>query len=276
MIEELAQLLQSYNKSERIADEEYVKRICSLVVHYKNMEKYLKNVVVVDNSSFKPDEEIKHTTFYLMSRIILVNLDDDHSIEAEASMSEKDYLDWYNAGILDTALHELQHVDQERFRTIRPETLKAQLIELNDIDVKKPNKKFYTRLIKKPAIKKLHEYYDVNHDLAPVERMAELESIEESDRVIKACKDTSYGLQEFVRCQDCCKEEVLLKGYRLDGDITNSPSLEFLERMPYSKNGKIISNNPMFTDMSIPFEDRMLYGLHLTKNEYSKMKKLTR
>ena len=92
MTGELAELLQSYSKADKVADREYVDRICSLVVHSKNIEKYLNNVMVVDNSFFKPGEKIKHTTYYLKSHIILVNLDDDHSVEAEASMSEKDYL----------------------------------------------------------------------------------------------------------------------------------------------------------------------------------------
>ncbi len=276
MTGELAKLLQSYNTSEKVADKEYVTRICSLVVHSKNLDKYLNNVLVVDNSFFKPGEKIKHTTYYLKSRIILVNLDDDHSVEAEASMSEKDYLDWYNAGILDTALHELEHVEQEKERTTNPESLKSQLIELTDIDVNKPNKRFYARIIRKPVVRKLHDYYDERHDLAPVERMAELESIEDTDKVIKAYGPLSYGLEEFLRCQACCKHNALLEGYRLEGNITNSPSLDFLENMPHSKNKKIIANNPAFRDMSLPFEERLLYGLSLTKDEFAKVKTMSR
>ena len=276
MTGELAELLQSYSKTERIADREYVDRICSLVVHSKNIEKYLNNVMVVDNSFFKPGEKIKHTTYYLKSHIILVNLDDDHSVEAEASMSEKDYLEWYNAGILDTTLHELQHVDQENDRLTDPKSLKSQLIELTDTDVKKPNKRFYARILKKPIIRILHDYYDERHDLAPVERMAELESIEETDRVIRSIENRSYGLEDFLRCQSCCKEETLLKGYRLEGNITNSPSLDFLENMPHTKNKEIIANNPSFRDMSLPFEERLLYGLPLTKEEFVKVKRMSR
>ena len=52
MTGELANLLQSYNKAEKVADRPYVDRICSLVVHSKNIEKYLNNVMVVDNSFF--------------------------------------------------------------------------------------------------------------------------------------------------------------------------------------------------------------------------------
>ena len=59
MTGELAELLQSYSKAEKVADREYVDRICSLVVHSKNIEKYLNNVMVVDNSFFKPGEKIK-------------------------------------------------------------------------------------------------------------------------------------------------------------------------------------------------------------------------
>ena len=276
MTGELAELLQSYSKTERIADREYVDRICSLVVHSKNIEKYLNNVMVVDNSFFKPGEKIKHTTYYLKSHIILVNLDDDHSVEAEASMSEKDYLEWYNAGILDTTLHELQHVDQENDRLTDPKSLKSQLIELTDTDVKKPNKRFYARILRKPIIRILHDYYDERHDLAPVERMAELESIEETDRVIRSIENRSYGLEDFLRCQSCCKEETLLKGYRLEGNITNSPSLDFLENMPHTKNKEIIANNPLFRDMSLPFEERLLYGLPLTKEEFVKVKRMSR
>ena len=276
MFGELSKLYLSYNKGERIADREYVNRICSLVVHEKNIEKFLNDVYVVDNSTFKPGEEIKHSTFYLKSRILLVNFDDDHSVEAEASMSERDYLDWYNAGVLDTTLHELQHVDQESDRNLFPYTLKSQLIELTDIDIKKPNKRFYTRLAKKPFVKILNEYYDRNHDTAPVERMAELESLEETDKVMKACGELTYGMEEFVRCQECCKRDVLLAGYKLEGDMTNSPSLDFLEGMPHSKNKKIIENNPGFRDMSIPFEQRLLYGLSLTREEFAKVKKMTR
>ena len=276
MTGELAELLQSYSKTERIADREYVDRICSLVVHSKNIEKYLNNVMVVDNSFFKPGEKIKHTTYYLKSHIILVNLDDDHSVEAEASMSEKDYLEWYNAGILDTTLHELQHVDQENDRLTDPKSLKSQLIELTDTDVKKPNKRFYARILRKPIIRILHDYYDERHDLAPVERMAELESIEETDRVIRSIENRSYGLEDFLRCQSCCKEETLLKGYRLEGNITNSPSLDFLENMPHTKNKEIIANNPLFRDMSLSFEERLLYGLPLTKEEFVKVKRMSR
>jgi len=276
MTGELANLLQSYSTSERIADKEYINKICSLVVHSKNIDKYLNNVLVVNNSFFKPDEVIKHTTYYLKSRIILVNLDDDHSIEAEASMSEKDYLDWYNAGILDTLLHELEHVEQEKERITNPESLKSQLIELNDIDVKRPNKKFYARIIRKPFVKALHDYYDEKHDLAPVERMAELESIEETDKVIRSIENRSYGLEDFLRCQACCKHDALLEGYRLEGNFTNSPSLDFLENMPHSKNKKIIENNPLFRDMSLPFEERLLYGLSLTKDEFAKVKTMSR
>ncbi len=276
MTGELAELLQSYSKTGRIADREYVDRICSLVVHSKHIEKYLNNVMVVDNSFFKPGEKIKHTTYYLKSHIILVNLDDDHSVEAEASMSEKDYLEWYNAGILDTTLHELQHVDQENDRLTDPKSLKSQLIELTDTDVKKPNKRFYARILRKPIIRILHDYYDERHDLAPVERMAELESIDETDRVIRSIENRSYGLEDFLRCQSCCKEETLLKGYRLEGNITNSPSLDFLENMPHTKNKEIIANNPLFRDMSLPFEERLLYGLPLTKEEFVKVKRMSR
>ena len=114
------------------------------------------------------------------------------------------------------------------------------------------------------------KHYKKNHDLAPHERIANLRAAGTTLDLIKNYKEKQEGIITYKLVNTMSTSKSLIKGYVLNGDKTNSPSLDYLKGMKGTENSKYVGVSE-FHDDSIPYEDRLLYGLELSSNEYNNL-----
>ena len=191
------------------------------------------------------------------------------------------YLYFDNLLKLRMVLHELEHVNQEKILEDRKEDTEYELVKLNNYHYIYPSfmKKSDAGIIDtiKGTIKlyKYGRYYYKNHDIAPVERLANIKSYNETYNIFKGLDKEKLGraYDEFRYFSYQELDYFLKCGYKLNGDKTNSPSVDYLSGI---KDLKYIVNEYDFDEASknLSFEERVLYGLSLSKEEYDNIEKL--
>ena len=104
---------------------------------------------------------------------------------------------------------------------------------------------------------------------APHERTAIIKSCIDIDRICQQdfIKNSSY-YESFINKNALCFFHILVDKYKLVGEISNSPSLEYLFKL-FRDNRNIILTDKELYDFSLPAEERFYYGLVLSSDEYN-------
>jgi hypothetical protein len=89
--------------------------------------------------------------------------------------------------------------------------------------------------------------------------------------VIELIPNDVYGKEQLLKRILYSNNYHCMEGYKLIGDKTNSPSIEYVERLPFSKNKNYLKTNymQMLLNEDISLYNRILCGLSLTKEEYN-------
>lgn len=269
MIDELVELVNKYNNKKTIVDEKFIIDACTIILNYYNLDNYLQ-VIKVNNtksSYYYPGKKELNifTNYKKQEKMLKKELNDE-------------FFYWYNLRVLLTILHEMEHVKQE---SISEDTLEGKIIKLNNSISKLPS--FYSnvdipfkeKMINTFKIISYGKYYNTkkNHNLAPVERMANINSYNEIIKITSKLKKDLLSIESFKIYANISLLSLISLGYRLNGEFTNSPSYDFLNKIKVLDKGELYNNQELFTNVDFPYEKRLTLGLVLTKEEYRTLEK---
>ena len=266
MDEELARLVDSYSSGKRFADKQFIDSACYDLVSYYDLHDYLKHVNAIRSFSKYTDG----SSYFPRMKIMSIELCKSRKYIRQLS---KDYPDdyhfWYNLFVLKCILHEMDHVKQEKTRESKIDTIESSLIYLNNILDESINTGFLSKLLSSVKVNRYGSYYAKNHDLSPIERLANINAYKELIDIINIMdKDDLEAVVDF-KCSTI-KDflEQIRFGYRLDGDMTNSPSLDYLCGMKSTNNKELISKLRILKVDGIDIKDKLKYGFALKKDEF--------
>ncbi len=269
-MEEFAKLIDDYNSKKKPVDKVFIDTICLKYVNSYNLNKYLQNVYVT-NKSLK----YGHGVYNSFDRTLTVNIKDDLYPNLKVLLGEE-AVEYNNLIILRLLLHELAHVSQEKLMYEGDDSsLESLLIKLNNYLYFNPN---YIDSKKKPIVNEIRDrlklisyfnYYRKNQEKAPIERMADIKSYQDINKIIDNVPDNSKGKAyiEFSRDNNSDLIDTSRFGYRIMGDKTNSPSLDFLRKINFLKD---IFDERKILDISnySDLGERLYLGLPLSRDEY--------
>ncbi len=257
MIEELLGLIDEYRHYQLLADSTFVNKMVITLVNYYDLHKYLDRVDV----TFSNDKR-KGSKYNSVDKVLTINLSEDYEIEKSLEMKEN-YYRWYNLEVTHSILHEIEHIIQEKQRCEKPYEFESELIERCDI--------VQNRFSIKEAINNYFTFrkYARCHDMVPIERMANYNAnntlgvlIDKIDEKTKLNKSIIKSYKSYF---DDRKAQQLLVGYKLIGDNTNSPSMDYLT---YIKR-----DDGILIPEGLSLDKRLYLGLPLNKKEFLRISK---
>ena len=263
MYDDVYQILEKYNNKKTCVDENFIKDVFEVVKDFYQVEKY------VTKPTFKKMKG-SFANYDDGNKTIIFDLSKPRQKDLKLDFPDLYYL-FYNAYILLDIYHEFVHVDQYKILDENKEDALLCLL----INISMPTVDPYDLLyeIKRLIFKR---YYRRNWSYDPCERMANLlGGINLINTINKIPQDT-LGFEQLIRLMTLETDNHCIDNYKLKGNMTNSPTIDFLKKLPFSYNKKILKTDEvkqLFNDPTLTFEDRILYGLPLTKEEYLKEKK---
>ena len=279
MFLEILDLLDSYCIKEEFVDMKFVNQFYIIIKKYYDIGKYLENIIDTN----------KNTAYSSYNRILRVNIpfEFEYLDSVKNSVSSREFVYLFNFDIVETLLHELEHMFQQELIEGNTDSVERKLLALGDHNQYYSKDKYegYFKIFKlfRAMLHTLwfRKYYRNLHDQAPNERIANLRSFDKMYYILDLVGNTYHndGLVLYESHLDYDLDKQLFLGYQeevLDSGYTNSPSLDFLSGMKHTDNEKEIREDISLFDINIPYMDRVLYGLSLTKDEYHDMKSLKR
>jgi hypothetical protein len=268
MIDDIASVVDDYNKNNKYADNLFVNKICTIYVNEKNLNKYLKDV-------YTSDVSLKNgrSNYNPLTKELVFDLDERINPIYRVLLGDK-YVYFNNLHKLRLVLHELEHVSQEKQFNESDDSFEHKLVKLNNYVYMYPsilNKKDASVIETiKGTIKLLNysRYYNQYHDSAPIERLANIKSYLNTKEIYNKLDVENFGraADEYRYYSYLDLDRDMSYGYRMIGKKTNSPSLDFFKGI---KEIRDAVDEDEFEELSntLPFEDKVLYGLSLTKEE---------
>ena len=265
MFENILKIIKKYHDNKQYADYEFVIDICNIIIDNNNLSDYINGIYI--NNSFNGN----NSRYLYTTNILEFNLYRLYKTEYISILNDN-YYGFFNLIVLKTIIHELEHVNQELIKDTPVNNLERKLLILGDPTtyIKQPNtsnKLSLSKQINRLEWLKYRILYNKYYYYAPNERLAIIKSCIELYKIIEIdfLKESLY--YEIFNKSNDSELDNIIKPYKLNNDLTNSPSLEYLSKLTYD-NQTIIKNDISLYDMSLPKEERFLYGLALTKEEY--------
>ena len=268
--------LNEYNEKGKYGDKKFVDNITKEIVDEYDLHNYLKKTTVHDG--YVPLGINQYNPF---RKELTISLDDIRKSKPRILLGEK-YPEFYNFDLLLALFHEYEHIKEEKVIHKMDKTLEEELILLNNYIYLYPNfmneeeGSFRDKIHGTFAVWKYNYYYLFNHDKAPTERMANIKAHERISEVIENVDQDKYkdSIREFKFYASNLFLKQIKKGYKLKGDMTNSPSLDYLSRVNILK--PILFKEEILEDgKDLSYKERVTLGLPITKDEYQQLSKET-
>jgi hypothetical protein len=262
MYKEVYQILEIYNKDKKYVDEDFIKTVFEIVRDSKQLNNYVKDPEFnrLPGSFANYDNSTKKMIF---------DLSKPRQSKIKKDLPDLHYL-FYNGYILLDIYHEFVHVNQGKIvEEYNPEDLLFFIIYNSVPYVNKYD------LFAKLQEKMIRRYYRRNWHLDPCERMANLLGGNDTINTIKEIPEDILGSEQLLKVVTLETKNHLVNNYKLRKDFTNSPTINYLRGIPFSNNKSLLREDKvkkLFTNPSLTYEDRLLYGLSLTKGEYLDIK----
>ena len=248
-MDEIIRILDKYNNNGKMADKAFVDQMCITLADLYDVHRYLADVKV--NYSRKKKLGSNYNS---INHVLTMNLEQDYSTIMAARYDDLYYY-WYNAEVTLSILHEFEHIIQEKTRIEKPFTFESKIINLCDIRSDKLSDSF--------KLYRTFRKYARYHDMVPTERMANVRSGKAFKDVLDNISDNEI-ISSFRAHFNDMNAKQISAGYVLKGDITNSPSLDYLS---------IIKHDDIEAPKDLSFEKRLYLGLPLKKCEYNLISK---
>ena len=268
MYDELLNLFDDYSSKNLYADIIFINQVFIIMSKYHPVGKYLKQIFIhKKRCQYLPDKKTINISLNVIEKSIN---------KLKPKLNKEDYVYLYNLMVLETIFHEMEHVYQEELKLSSDINLEKSLLVLTDPllfipELKNSNNNFITRLKIRFKLRKNYRYYHRNHDLAPIERMGNINTCSKMIELVKNYNQSNEGIDIFYTLISTLLSNQLLKGYKIIGDRTNNPTIDYLLGMKEPIVNDIILNTDYFNDISHPFETRVSCGLVLTSNEYDEL-----
>jgi len=286
MREVLLQLIYDYSTQHKLADIDFITQVLNTIVPSIKLNSYVNKLYIFNEGiPIKNDEIVvatynfydKYLTFYLLAFNIIIN-----KIPSFINkMSDTEKVFYKNLKALQIILHEIEHAKQNKMINSTINNDEALLLRLcrqtSPIDLGKNN---FNRLLKQGYTNKqimdfIHSQQlllNQNSKICPHERMAEIKSFLEIDKIIEPMKNdfpylnTIFVTHIFDR---------LLSGYEKRQNDVLSPTIEYFNNIRMSKllnNLNFFKQNKEETLLqaitAYDLSERLMYGYPITNKEY--------
>lgn len=275
MYEKIGALYFNYSHNSIMADNKYVIDVANAVSDYKGLNEYISLLSVV-NDYKSLDEMFIGSNYDPNSRNLRIDLNIEKPIMQNTKLSYKDRIANYNRNITLTILHELDH---------------ALLVKQLDSKIDNLHLEFYkiinANLIENQKIgflKSLRWFfvYGFSHDKAPIERRANLASIEDFSKVLESINSFSSFQLYIEKMKNKNLKDLVNKsrgGYKIyRNGITNSPSFDYIkgiglkdELFKINVYDESIKESYLKAFDKYSFIERVFYGLPLSKEEFNEI-----
>lgn len=265
MFDEIYNILKPYLDQKEYVDENYARKVLDIVKENENLQEY-----VIDYDFNKIKDKRFHAGYDEDTKIIHMDLDKIHVKDDYLRHPDTHYF-MYNFDVSKCIFHELAHAELHKLyyeAYEKHDYVLLSLFYLSDADIYVRSK-----LLNKIIINIKNRYYNANWAINPLERIADIKSELKVRELLDKTNEEDDIVGYTKELSDIVISNTYLKGYRLINNETNSPSIEYLERVPFSNNRKKLQNDLTLFNPDIPYEDRLLYGLFLTKDEYNNLNK---
>ena len=257
----MALFLDYCNKNKYI-DNYFINQVFLIITKYIDTNGYLKNVIV-------NNKDRRNGSFYNpIDNVILFNLSNEHNKFFRKKLNQDEYVYWYNLYVLRTIFHEFAHVKQEIYKFGYKFDIKQKLIVLNDLRSSLSYDTLKDKIKSFIISRKYHKYYMKNHDLSPIERMANIEASRDINSFLDTLECENEGIRAFRIYEEYEILDEIRIGYHLVSSLTNSPSIDFIKGIHDEIKDQVINIDKTLSDMSLSLDDRLYYGLYLTSDEY--------
>jgi len=268
LFENIADIVYDYSEKCLFADKLFIDEICNIIKDLLDLDEYLDEIIVDFKSKTSHYNPVEHD--------ITINPTLNHNKIFMKRLSKKDYCYWYNLFVVQTIYHELEHARQEKLKYNDEKSIEKDLVVLNDPKVyllpfeEYKKLSFIKQKINDMRLNKYYRYYRRHHDLAPIERMANIKANVITQNVSKKL-DKIDGIEKFRMCSMIELYRQAKHGYKLVGNLTNSPSIDYLSHMKYTNNIEIINKTKAFRENNLSYFEKVIYGLYLSKDEYDSL-----
>lgn len=266
MIDDVTALLNKYAKDKELADEKFILDVCQMTMDEMNLQEYVNEIYYTNAKN------AKDTSYNIITSELIFNLYKAHDKLVIKRLNDN-YFWYYNLTILSAIYHEMEHVNIEKIidSNIEIDSLRL-LLALNDPVEFLIKNKYSNNLKFKTKIFEL--YQKLNNKTSPNERIANIVSFKKTKEIINKLPLNNPAILTYSKLINYLEEYTILYGYKLINSQTNSPTINYLNKIPFTDNKTILKNNKEeFSINNLPFDKRLLYGLFLTKEEYQKIKK---
>lgn len=308
MEEELFKLLEEYieeskeNKKLHVGNKiilsddflEKLYKLYAIIARYTN-RKYLKGVSVYESGYQTRDDLAVYCFEEKEIKIFHQPILESISNMLKYSNFSKEM--WYKMlydKIIHSSLHEREHIQQFELmfsffnQTFEKELLRYTNIFYDDeiINLAKKSLRQEKKKVNDCTMNgKMEELYELVggiyhecYDMLPIERLAEIRTYEKMMNIYGG----HIGYEFFYSISEMSLKKSFLKGYKLSKDIVQSPTIVVLEKISsevkhdvipfswYSDDKKECLDNVL---NQFSFEDRLLYGLPITPDEYNNQEK---
>ena len=273
MYDELLNLFDDYSSINKYADEKFVNEAFKIINKYNPMGKYLKSInIVKTRSQYFPDRQIIN---YSLNDITVAT----KRLKKKISVSDHVYL--YNLMVIETIFHEIEHVYQEELKLSDEMNMEKVLLVLTDpllyiSGLKENNNKFIYKLKLRYKLYKHNKYYLKHHDLAPFERIANIHACNKMIDLVDNYNIDNNGIEVFYKLISNLLGDQLLKGYKIIGDKTNNPTVDFMLGMKEPIANELINGSDYFYTFDHSFDTRVTCGLTLSSDEFEALKEKVR
>ena len=80
-----------------------------------------------------------------------------------------------------------------------------------------------------------------------------------------------FAREQLINTTKLELDEYCLRKYKLQNDMTNSPTIDFIKKLPFGNNRHIFKEEKyynLFFNPNLSYEEKVLYGLSIDKEDY--------
>ena len=261
---ELLRLIYEYIKNRKEMDETFVNKIIEIVVNNKELNPYIKGIIIT-NEPLESVDEFTSASFNYYSRKLRMNL--QGTIEFSQYLSkfypftkaEKILYQYFF--ITQIILHELEHVNQLQKEINKEDDIETSIISAANRYMNISSNLFINNL--SDYIRKSQMLYKKYYRFAPTERLADYYSYCAIIEMLKELqgKDSSLIRYEWMKLKETC-----LSGY----DDVSNPTKFYLEQTGSSEYWPEIKEKAS----TLTWMEKLIYGLEVPQEKLHQLKKV--
>lgn len=244
MEEKVLKLIYDYSMNNRIIDQKFIDQVVEIVVSSRSLDDYLKKVKYFNKDNIvRPEkgkafcmvknmDELAYLTYNFHNRIMTIypdNIINFYKQPIDVTLSDYEMIFFKSIIYTSYILHELRHVDQNRIQS-EESSLEAELLSYSNFII--PINESMTKEEQRDTfVRNLVSYifYMRNHDDAPQERMADVDSYQD---MLKILLSVQVKIPNIIKYLKKLRDESLSRGY----EDTFSPTLEYYKTIGKGNN----------------------------------------